>query len=52
MPSAETILAATKAAILAARGSGNAGLATVAHLGPQVRALIEVVDHDHDPRAT
>lgn len=46
MPSATTMLAASEHAILAARGSGNAGWGVIAHLGPQVRALTELVIAD------
>lgn len=46
MPTAETILHASKAAITAARGSGNAGLNVIAHLGPQTRALVNLIAAD------
>jgi hypothetical protein len=36
--------------IHALRGAGQAGLGEQARLGPTIRALIEVVDDDHDPR--
>jgi hypothetical protein len=34
----------------ATRGSGMAGLAEQARLAPTIRALLVVVDDDHDPR--
>jgi hypothetical protein len=34
----------------ASRGAGMAGLAELARLAPTIRALLEVVDDDHDPR--
>ena len=50
MPSARTMLHCYQAQISAARGAGMAGVSEHARLAPTVRALIEVVDRDHDPR--
>ena len=33
-----------------ARGAGLAGLSEQARLSPTIRALLEVIDADHDPR--
>ena len=44
------VLNAYQRQVSAARGSGQAGLGEQARLGGTVRALIEVVDRDHDPR--
>ena len=50
MPSARTMLHCYQAQISAARGAGMAGVTEHARLSPTVRALIEVVNNDHDPR--
>ncbi len=50
MPSARTMLETYQRQITAARGAGMAGVTEHARLAPTVRALIEVVDDDHDPR--
>ena len=50
MPSARTMLDCYQAQIHASRGAGIAGVGEQARLGPTVRALLEVVDRDHDPR--
>jgi len=50
MPSAHTMLKGYQAQISASRGAGMAGVGEQARLAPTVRALIEVVNDDHDPR--
>jgi hypothetical protein len=50
MPSARTMLDSYQRQIHASRGAGMAGLGEQARLGPTIRALLEVVDDDHDPR--
>ena len=50
MPSAHTMLKGYQAQIAATRGAGMAGVGEQARLAPTVRALLEVVNDDHDPR--
>jgi hypothetical protein len=50
MPSAHTMLKGYQAQIAATRGAGMVGVGEQARLAPTVRALIEVVNDDHDPR--
>jgi hypothetical protein len=50
MPSAKTMLSVYQHQLAASRGAGMAGLNEQARLSPTIRALIEVVDADHDPR--
>jgi hypothetical protein len=50
MPSARTMLDSYQAQISAKRGAGLAGVGEQARLGPTIRALLVVVDDDHDPR--
>ena len=50
MPSAKTMLTVYQRQIAASRGAGMAGLNEQARLSPTIRALIEIVDADHDPR--
>ena len=50
MPSARTMLETYQRQITAARGAGMAGVTEHARLAPTVRALLTVVDDDHDPR--
>ena len=50
MPNAKTMLTVYQRQINASRGAGMAGLNEQARLSPTIRALIEVVDADHDPR--
>jgi hypothetical protein len=50
MPSATTMLSVYQHQITASRGAGMAGLNEQARLSPTIRALLEVVDADHDPR--
>ena len=50
MPNASTMLSAYQRQIRAAAGAGLAGLETQARLSPTIRALLDVVDDDHDPR--
>jgi hypothetical protein len=50
MPSARTMLNVYRAQIAASRGAGLAGVGVQARLGPTIRALLVVVDDDHDPR--
>lgn len=46
MPSAPTMLDATRAAVQASRGSGPTGLAVSAQLAPQARALAALITLD------
>ena len=50
MPSAKTMLYLYQRQVAASRGAGMAGLNEQARLSPTIRALIEVVNEDHDPR--
>jgi hypothetical protein len=50
MPSARTMLDSYQRQVHATRGAGMAGLGEQARLAPTIRALIEVVNEDHDPR--
>ena len=50
MPSAHTMLDSYRRQIHASRGAGMAGVGELARLAPTIRALIEVVNDDHDPR--
>ena len=50
MPSAVTMLTAYRSQIRAAAGSGLTGLTEQARLSGTLRALLDVVDDDHDPR--
>jgi len=50
MPSAQTMLSHYQHQVQAKRGAGQAGLAEQAQLGGAIRALIDVVNDDHDPR--
>ena len=50
MPSAQTMLSHYQHQVQAKRGAGQAGLAEQAQLGGVIRALIDVVNDDHDPR--
>jgi hypothetical protein len=50
MPNAKTMLTVYQRQIAASRGAGMAGLNEQARLSPTIRALIEVIDADHDPR--
>lgn len=50
MPSATTMLTAYRGQIRAAAGAGLAGLEQQAQLSGTIRALLDVVDADHDPR--
>ena len=50
MPNASTMLSAYQRQVRAAAGAGLAGLETQARLSPTIRALLDVVDDDHDPR--
>ena len=38
--------------VSAARGHGMAGVNEQARLGPTIRALLDIVDEDYDPRRT
>ena len=51
MPSAKTMLHAYQGQVAASRGAGMAGLGEQARLAPTIRALLDVVNDDHDPRA-
>ncbi len=50
MPNAITMLSAYRHQIRAAAGSGLAGLEQQARLSGTIRALLDVVNDDHDPR--
>jgi hypothetical protein len=50
MPSARTMLDLYQRQIHASRGAGMAGLGEQARLAPTIRALLEVVNDDYDPR--
>ena len=50
MPSAKTMLHVYQRQVAASRGAGMAGLNEQARLSPTIRALIDVVNADHDPR--
>lgn len=50
MPSAKTMLNVYQRQVADSRGAGLAGLNEQARLSPTIRALLEVVDQDHDPR--
>jgi hypothetical protein len=50
MPDAKTMLTVYQGQVTASRGAGMAGLNEQARLSPTIRALLEVVDSDHDPR--
>ena len=50
MPSAKDMLHAYQRQVSASRGAGMAGLGEQARLAPTIRALLDVVNDDHDPR--
>ena len=50
MPNATTMLEAYRALVDQARGAGLAGLDAQARVSSTVRALLEVVDRELDPR--
>jgi hypothetical protein len=50
MPSAKTMLTVYQRQVADARGAGMAGLNEQAKLSPTIRALIDVVNADYDPR--
>ena len=50
MPSATTMLHTYQRQLADARGSGLAGVTEQARLGATIRALLTVVNDDHDPR--
>lgn len=50
MPNASTMLSVYRRQIEAARGAGLTAWSEQARLAPTIRALIDVVDADHDPR--
>jgi hypothetical protein len=50
MPSAKTMLDSYQQQVRESRGAGLAGLAEQAKLSGTIRALIDVVNDDHDPR--
>jgi hypothetical protein len=50
MPNATTMLHVYQRQIAASRGAGMAGLNEQAKLSPTIRALIDVVNADYDPR--
>ena len=50
MPSAKTMLEHYRSQIHTARGAGMTGVGEQARLGATIRALLAVIDDDHDPR--
>ena len=50
MPSAKTMLHSYQRQLAASRGAGMAGVNEQARLAPTIRALLDVVNSDHDPR--
>jgi hypothetical protein len=50
MPSAKTMLEHYRSQVTAARGAGLTGISEQARLGATIRALLDVVNADHDPR--
>ncbi len=50
MPNASTMLSAYQHQVRAARGAGLAGLEPAGPPVPTIRALLDVVNDDHDPR--
>jgi hypothetical protein len=50
MPSAKTMLTVYQHQIAATRGAGMAGVNEQAKLAPTIRALLDVVNADYDPR--
>ena len=50
MPSAKDMLHAYQRQVANSRGAGMAGLGEQARLAPTIRALLDVVNDDHDPR--
>jgi hypothetical protein len=50
MPSAKTMLHGYQHQLAASRGAGMTGVNEQARLSPTIRALLVVVDDDHDPR--
>lgn len=52
MPSANTMLQHYRSQIADARGAGLTGVNEQARLGATIRALLDVVNDDYDPRKT
>jgi hypothetical protein len=52
MPSARTMLDSYQRQITASRGAGLHGIGEQARLAPTIRALLDVVDKDYDPRGS
>lgn len=50
MPSAHTMLQHYQSQVAASRGAGLTGWSEQARLSGTIRALMKVVDEDHDPR--
>jgi hypothetical protein len=50
MPDAKTMLHAYQRQVAVSRGAGLAGVGEQARLAPTIRALLDVVNDDHDPR--
>jgi len=50
MPSATTMLTVYQHQVRESRGAGLAGLSEQARLSGTIRALLDVVNEDHDPR--
>jgi hypothetical protein len=50
MPSAHTMLRVYQRQLLDSRGAGLAGVAELARLSCTIRALLDVVNDDYDPR--
>jgi hypothetical protein len=51
MPNATTMLMLYQRQLAAARGAGLAGISEQARLTGTIRALLDLVDADNDPRA-
>ena len=50
MPSAHTMLQVYQRQLADSRGAGLTGVAEIARLSSTIRALLEVVNDDYDPR--
>jgi hypothetical protein len=50
MPSAHTMLQSYQRQLAASRGAGMSGVADLAQLSSTIRALLDVVNDDYDPR--
>jgi hypothetical protein len=50
MPNAHTMLSAYQSQLAASRGAGLTGVTEQARLAGVIRALLDVVNEDYDPR--